>query len=376
MSGRGLIDGLFGLARPLIHSLDAETAHHAAIKALSLMPACDWGPDDARLGINAFGLAFPNPVGLAAGFDKHAEVIDGALGLGFGFVEAGGVTPRPQAGNPRPRVFRLPRDGAVINRYGLNSEGVEAMAARLQARRKHGAAAGIAKGIVGINLGANKESADRAGDYALLVSELAELADFLTINISSPNTPGLRDLQAEAVLDELVARALEARDAASIKAKRTPILVKIAPDLTEAELDGIVAVLRRRQVDGMIVSNTTIARPASLIEPAKAETGGLSGAPLRAMATRVLAQTALRVEGAFPLIGVGGVDSAEAAIEKIEAGASLVQLYTAMIYKGPGLVAEIKQGLLAQMAREGLSSITPMIGRKMQNLAKKELAKS
>ncbi|MGL4728843.1 MAG: quinone-dependent dihydroorotate dehydrogenase [Bosea sp. (in: a-proteobacteria)] len=368
MSGRGLLNGLFGLARPLIHSLDAETAHNAAVKALSVMPARDSGPDDARLGIDAFGLHFPNPVGLAAGFDKHAEAMDGALALGFGFVEAGGVTPQPQPGNPRPRVFRLPRDGAVINRYGLNSEGVQAVAARLRARRLR--KSGAPDGLVGVNLGANKESTDRAGDYALLVSELAGLADFLTINISSPNTPGLRDLQAEAALDELVARALDARDAANIKGKSTPILVKIAPDLTEAELDGIVAVMRKRHVDGMIVSNTTIARPATLTEAARAETGGLSGAPLRAMSTRVLAQTALRVERAFPLIGVGGVDSSEAAIEKIEAGASLVQLYTAMIYKGPGLVGEIKQGLLDQLAREGLTSIAPMIGRRMQELAK------
>jgi dihydroorotate dehydrogenase len=363
----GLLDGLFGLARPLIHSLDAETAHNAAVRALSLMPARACAPDDARLTVNAFGLRFPNPVGLAAGFDKHAEAMDGALALGFGFVETGGVTPLPQPGNPRPRVFRLPRDGAVINRYGLNSEGVQAVAARLLARRMR--LDGAPGGIVGVNLGANKESADRAGDYALLVRELARLADFLTINISSPNTPGLRDLQAEAALDELVARALDARDAATEGGRRTPILVKIAPDLTEPELDGIVAVMRRRHVDGMIVSNTTVARPASLTEPAKGETGGLSGAPLRRLATRVLAQTALRVERAFPLIGVGGVDSAEAALEKIEAGASLVQLYTAMIYKGPGLVSEIKQGIAARLAQEGLPSPAPLIGRRMRDLA-------
>ncbi len=364
----GWMEGLFGFARPLIHSLDAEAAHNAAVKALALMPARKCGPDDARLGVSAFGLSFPNPVGLAAGFDKNAEAIDGALGLGFGFVEAGGVTPLPQPGNPRPRVFRLPRDGAVINRYGLNSEGMEAVAARLGARKARGAA--TSSGVVGLNLGANKESADRAQDYARLVTRLAGLADFLTINISSPNTPGLRDLQAEAALDDLVARALAARDvAAGTSARRTPILVKIAPDLTEPELDGIVAVMLRRGVDGMIVSNTTIARPVSLTEAARIETGGLSGAPLRMMATRVLAQTALRVEGAFPLIGVGGVDSAEAALEKIEAGASLVQLYTALIYKGPGLVGEIKRGLVAAMAREGLSSLAPLIGRRMRDLA-------
>jgi dihydroorotate dehydrogenase len=360
-----IVGNLFGLMRPLIHSLDAETAHLATVKALSLAPRRACGPDDPRLAVSAFGLSFPSPVGLAAGFDKNAEAVDGALGLGFGFVEAGGVTPLPQPGNPRPRVFRLPRDGGVINRYGLNSEGMEAVATRLERRRT-----GAAGGIIGINLGANKDSQDRAGDYARLVTRLAGLAGFLTINISSPNTPGLRDLQAEAALDDLVARALDARDAAaSGQAKRTPILVKIAPDLTEPELDGIVAVMKRRSIDGMIVSNTTVARPSTLLEPAKAETGGLSGAPLRAMATRVLAQTALRVERAFPLIGVGGVDSAEAAIEKFEAGASLVQLYTAMIYRGPGLIGEIKQGLVELMAREGLASTTPLVGRRMRELA-------
>jgi dihydroorotate dehydrogenase len=371
----GLVGNLFGLMRPLIHSLDAETAHLATVKALSLAPLRACKGDDPRLGVSAFGLSFPNPVGLAAGFDKNAEAVDGALGLGFGFVEAGGVTPLPQPGNPRPRVFRLPQDGAVINRYGLNSEGMEAVAARL-ARRK----ANKASGIVGVNLGANKDSQDRAGDYARLVERLAGLADFLTINISSPNTPGLRDLQAEAALDDLVARSLEARDraaadaaadgAAKGEARRTPVLVKIAPDLSEPELDGIVAVMRRRGVDGMIVSNTTVARPATLLEAAKAETGGLSGAPLRAMATRVLAQTAQRVQGAFPLIGVGGVDSAGAALEKIEAGASLVQLYTAMIYKGPGLVGEIRRGLLARLERDGLPSIGALVGLRMEELAK------
>jgi dihydroorotate dehydrogenase len=367
----GLVGNLFGLMRPLIHSLDAETAHLATVKALSLAPLRACKGDDPRLGVSAFGLSFPNPVGLAAGFDKNAEAVDGALGLGFGFVEAGGVTPLPQPGNPRPRVFRLPQDAAVINRYGLNSEGMEAVAARL-ARRK----ANKASGIVGVNLGANKDSQDRAGDYARLVERLAGLADFLTINISSPNTPGLRDLQAEAALDDLVARSLEARDraaadgAAKGEARRTPVLVKIAPDLSEPELDGIVAVMRRRGVDGMIVSNTTVARPATLLAAAKAEAGGLSGAPLRAMATRVLAQTAQRVQGAFPLIGVGGVDSAGAALEKIEAGASLVQLYTAMIYKGPGLVGEIRRGLLARLERDGLPSIGALVGLRMEELAK------
>ncbi len=362
-----MLDRLFGLARPLIQAIDAETAHLAAVKALSMWPMGRAAADDARLAVNAFGLGFPNPVGLAAGFDKHAEAMAGALAQGFGFVEVGGVTPEPQPGNPRPRVFRLAADGAVINRYGLNSAGMSAVALRLRAfqdSRARGA------GIVGVNLGANKDSTDRAADYATLTTGLAGLADFLTINVSSPNTPGLRDLQAEAALDDLVARCLEARDMAATKnGKRTPVLVKIAPDLTQPELDGMVAVARRRGIDGMIVSNTTIARPASLMDAAKSETGGLSGQPLRAMSTRVLAQTALRVEGSFPLIGVGGVDSGEAALEKIEAGASLVQLYTALIYKGPGLIGEIKRHLVSVMAREGVTSITPLIGRRMTELA-------
>lgn len=360
-----MIGKLFGLARPLIHALDAETAHKLTVAALAAAPPLRPRPDPHSLGISAFGLAFPNPVGLAAGFDKHAEAIDGALGLGFGFVEAGGVTPLAQAGNARPRVFRLPEDGAVINRYGLNSEGMEAVAARLAARRtnRH-------PGIVGINLGANKESTDRAQDYVLLTEKLAAHADFLTINISSPNTPGLRDLQAEAALDDLIARALAARDNAIVRTgRRTPVLVKIAPDLTLPELDGIIAVCRKREVDGLIVSNTTLARPDSLRSVSKSETGGLSGRPLFEASTRMLAQTFLRVEGQFPLIGVGGVESPETAFAKIRAGASLIQLYTALIYKGPGLVSEIKQGLVRQLAADGLANIAEAIGRDAQAIA-------
>jgi dihydroorotate dehydrogenase len=357
-----MFDFLFGFARPLIHKLDAETAHNLGVQALSVWLGYP-RPEDPRLAVEAFGLKFPNPVGLAAGFDKNAEAVDGALGLGFGFVEVGGVTPQPQPGNPRPRVFRLPADEAVINRYGLNSQGLEAVAERLAARKGR-------VGIVGVNLGANKESDDRAGDYAILAARLAPFVDFLTINVSSPNTPGLRDLQAEAALDGLVARTLDARDRAGTRARpRTPVLLKIAPDLTEPELDGVVAVARRRGIDGMVVSNTTVSRPKSLRAPENKEAGGLSGRPLRALSTRVLAQTALRVEGQFPLVGVGGVDSAEAALEKIEAGASLVQLYTALIYKGPGLVGAIKRGLLERMERDGLASLAPLVGRRARELA-------
>jgi len=360
-----MIGSLFNLARPLIHRMDAETAHRLTVTALAAAPALKPAPDDPVLATDAFGLSFSNPVGLAAGFDKNAEAIDGALGLGFGFVEVGGVTPLPQPGNPRPRVFRLTEDEAVINRYGLNSEGMEAVAMRLAARRSRG-------GLVGVNLGANKESADRAADYAILARKLAPLADFLTINVSSPNTPGLRDLQAETALDDLVARTLAARDEVAAGGRRTPVLIKIAPDLTPPELDGMVAVARKRGIDGMIVSNTTIDRPQSLRSASKAETGGLSGKPLFAASTRILAETFLRVEGQFPLIGVGGVDSAEAAFAKIRAGATLVQFYSAMVFKGPGLAKEIKLGLAQKARRAGLTRLTALIGRDATAIARGE----
>jgi dihydroorotate dehydrogenase len=360
-----MLASLFNLARPLIHRMDAETAHRMTVAALAAAPALKPASDDPVLTTEAFGLTFPNPVGLAAGFDKHAEAIDGALGLGFGFVEAGGVTPLPQAGNPRPRVFRLIEDEAVINRYGFNSEGVEAVARRLAARRGRG-------GIVGVNLGANKESSDREQDYAILARRLAPLADFLTINVSSPNTPGLRNLQAESVLDDLVARTLAARDEAEAEGRRTPVLLKIAPDLSLPELDGMVAVARKRGIDGMIVSNTTVARPLALRNPAKSETGGLSGKPLFAASTRILAETFLRVEGQFPLIGVGGIDSADTAFAKIRAGAALVQLYSALVFKGPGLVKDIKAGLASQARRAGLPRLTALIGRDAAAIARGE----
>lgn len=360
-----MLASLFHLARPLIHRMDAETAHRLTVTALAAAPALKPAADDPVLATEAFGLSFPNPVGLAAGFDKHAEAVDGALGLGFGFVEVGGVTPLPQPGNPRPRVFRLVEDEAVINRYGFNSEGVEAVAQRLAARRDRG-------GIVGVNLGANKESADREQDYAILARRLAPLADFLTINVSSPNTPGLRNLQAESALDDLVARTLAARDDAAAGGKRTPILLKIAPDLTLPELDGMVTVARKRGIDGMIVSNTTVARPETLRNAAKTETGGLSGKPLFTASTKILAETFLRVEGQFPLIGVGGIDSAEAAFAKMRAGAALVQLYSALVFKGPGLVKDIKTGLASQARRAGLPRLTALIGRDAAAIARGE----
>lgn len=350
---------------PLLRRLDPEQAHRLAIAGLRVMPLPRSEPDDDKLAVRAFGLNFSNPVGMAAGFDKNAEVPDSLLRLGFGFVEIGSVTPRPQSGNPLPRLFRLEEDSGVINRMGFNNGGGEAVLRRLAQRAQRG-------GIVGVNLGANKESADREQDYAILARRLAPLADFLTINVSSPNTPGLRNLQAESALDDLVARTLAARDEAAAGSKRTPVLLKIAPDLTLPELDGMVAVARARGIDGMIVSNTTVARPETLRNAAKTETGGLSGKPLFTASTRILAETFLRVEGQFPLIGVGGIDSAEAAFAKIRAGATLVQLYSALVYKGPGLVKEIKAGLASQARRAGLPRLTALIGRDAAAIARGE----
>lgn len=357
-----MISSLFPLAKPVLHALDPETAHQLTIRALSLMPVSAVPKDDARLAVDLFGRTFPNPVGLAAGFDKQCEVPDQLLSLGFGFVELGGVVPKAQAGNPRPRLFRLTQDEAIINRFGLNSEGLEAARRRLQQR--HGR-----PGIVGVNIGANKDSTDRIADYVTCVRGLCGLVDFLTINVSSPNTPGLRDLQGEAFLDDLLARCVEARDAAD-RVGKTTIILKIAPDMSLESLDAIVATALRRGIDGLTVSNTTVARPETLKEKALArETGGLSGRPLFAPSTRILAETFLRVERKIPLIGVGGVDSAEAAWMKILAGASLVQLYSAMVYKGPGLIGEIKRGLVERLAREN-TSLAEAVGRDSASLAR------
>lgn len=336
------MSGLLDLALPFARLLDPETAHGLAIRTLSCLPPRAAATDDARLGVQAFGLRFPNPVGLAAGFDKEAEVPDAMLGAGFGFVEVGTITPRPQPGNPRPRNFRLTEDRAVINRYGFNSGGHAPARGRLEARRGR-------TGLVGVNVGANKDSTDRAADYVAGIQAFAGLASYFTANVSSPNTPGLRDLQEEHALDDLLARVIEARERA---APGVPLLLKIAPDLALAHLDGVVQVARRRGVDGLIVSNTTISRPGGLRSPCKGETGGLSGRPLFALSTRMLAETYVRVEGAFPLVGVGGIDSAQTAIAKIEAGASLIQLYSGLVYEGLGLAERIKQGLLARLARD------------------------
>ncbi|WP_316160844.1 quinone-dependent dihydroorotate dehydrogenase [Bradyrhizobium sp. SZCCHNRI20481] len=344
------------LSLPLLRWLDAEDAHRLAVQGLKLLPAIKPRPDDAKLAVRAFGLNFPNPVGMAAGFDKNAEVPDALLRLGFGFVEVGSVTPRPQSGNPRPRLFRLERDEAVINRMGFNNDGAEIVLRRLAGRAHQG-------GIVGVNVGANKDSADRVADYVRLIETFAPVASYFTVNISSPNTPGLRNLQQASQLDELLSKVLEARDRIRRKAGDTPVLLKIAPDLSLAELDDVVHVARSRGVDGMIVSNTTLARPSSLREQLRAkEQGGLSGRPLFRLSTRMVAETFVRVEGAFPLIGVGGIDTGGAALTKIRAGASLIQLYSSLVYKGLGLVESIKADLTSTLLRTGRDSLSEIVG--------------
>jgi dihydroorotate dehydrogenase len=343
------------LGRRFLRHIDPETGHALALRGLRIASLRATRPDDPRLATEAFGLRFPNPVGTAAGFDKNGEAIDPVLRAGFGFAEVGTVTPLAQAGNPRPRLFRLPADRGVINRMGFNNEGHAAVRARLAARVGR-------PGIVGVNVGANKDSSDRIGDYAAGISAFAPHASFFTVNVSSPNTPGLRDLQQAQALEALLARVMEAR-ARLEPAQRRPVLLKIAPDLTLADLDDAVAVARRHRIDGMIASNTTITRPARLAErAAAAEAGGLSGRPLFWLSTRMLAETFVRVEGAFPLVGVGGVDSGATALAKIRAGATLVQLYTGLVYDGLGLVGDIKSHLAREIERSGIKSLAPLVG--------------
>jgi dihydroorotate dehydrogenase len=344
------------LARPLLHALDPEDAHGMAIKMLKFAPLPPPPRDDKRLALRVFGLNVANPVGIAAGFDKNAEVPDALLRLGFGFVEVGTITPKPQPGNPRPRLFRLDADHGVINRLGFNSQGADAALRRLAARSNAG-------GVVGINVGANKDSADRVADYVQLIERFAAVASYVTVNISSPNTPGLRNLQEASMLDNLLARVVDARERVSPNAGPTPVLLKIAPDLSLGDLDDVVGIARSRRVDGMIVGNTTVARPPNLLETAIAkEAGGLSGRPLFPLANRMLAETYVRVEGVFPLIGAGGIDSGATALAKIRAGASLIQVYSGLVFRGLGLIAEIKNTLLEALDTEGQDSLQDFIG--------------
>ncbi len=337
---------------------DAETAHGIALHALRLGLGPAGGPvATPRLATRLAGLELPNPVGLAAGFDKNATALAALARAGFGWIEVGAATPLPQPGNPRPRVFRLTRDRAVINRYGFNNDGAEAIAARLAAWRatRTGPAASVP---VGLNLGANRDSADRAGDYVCVLKTCGPHVDFATINVSSPNTANLRDLQGRAALWGLVARVMDARAALP---RRLPIFLKIAPDLDEAALADIAEVVRDSALDAIVATNTTLARP-DLSGPHAAEAGGLSGPPLFDPSTRVLARLSALTEGAVPLIGVGGVDSAAAAMAKIRAGATAVQLYTALAYDGLSLAGRIARGLEAALAAEG-AGLSALVGR-------------
>ena len=336
-------------AAGLLRLLPAEPAHRTTLfltgLAGPLLPASQ--TDDASLKLTALGLHLPNPLGLAAGFDKNASVPDAMGKLGFGFVECGTVTPRPQIGNPRPRLFRLNEDRAVINRMGFNNDGMAVVARNLAARR--------GPGIVGINIGANKDSEDRIGDYIRAFHGVEQLADYVTVNVSSPNTPGLRGLQNRDELTQLLDALTGTRKSA------TPILLKIAPDLDAQALDDIADVVRRSFIEGLIVSNTTIARPA-LKSSHASETGGLSGAPLRTPSTEILRQMRLRLGNAVTLIGVGGIASGADAYAKIRAGASLVQLYTALVYEGPGLISRIKRELAELLKRDGFTQVADAVG--------------
>jgi dihydroorotate dehydrogenase len=344
------------LARPFLRALEPEDAHRLAVNLLKHAPLPQAPADDPRLAMRVFGLNFPNPIGIAAGFDKDAEVPDALLRLGFGFVEAGTITPRPQPGNPKPRLFRLDADRGVINRLGFNSQGADAALKRLAMRANAG-------GVVGINVGANKESPDRVADYVELIERFAAVASYVAVNISSPNTPGLRNLQQAAALDDLLARVIDARERVAPNAGPTPVLLKIAPDLSLPDLDDVVGIARSRRVDGMIIGNTTVSRPANLHEPRIAkEAGGLSGRPLLPLANRMLAETYVRVEGVFPLMGAGGVDTGAAALSKIRAGASLIQVYSGLVFAGIGLVADIKRGLVAALDRDRASSLSDYVG--------------
>jgi dihydroorotate dehydrogenase len=337
---------LYSLFRPALFAADGETAHLMSLAALKLIPLPHLVRANPMLTQQVAGISFPNPVGLAPGYDKNAEVPAAILRLGFGFTEVGTLTPLPQAGNPRPRLFRLVEDEAVINRMGFNNDGQAAAARRLE---KFGGG-----GILGINIGANKDSVDRIADYAIGARNMAGFADYLTVNISSPNTPGLRALQDKGALDELLA-AVMAENAGK------PVFLKVAPDLEHADIDDIVAVSMARGIAALIVSNTTISRPPLMSRYAN-ETGGLSGAPLRDLAQQRLRDFRKASSGLIPLIGVGGIASAEHAYARIRAGASLVQIYSALVYEGPGLAKRINKGLVTLLKRDGFANISEAVG--------------
>ena len=339
---------LFALARPALFALEPERAHRLSVAALTLSPRRA-PPAAGPLAVTVAGIDFPNPLGMAAGFDKDAEVPDQLLGLGFGFAEVSSITPRPQAGNPRPRLFRLAEDRAVINRMGFNNGGAERARQRLERRASR-------PGVVGINIGANKDSDDRSADYATMTRIMAPHASYIAVNISSPNTPGLRALQDESALTGLLDAVLDARGESG-----PPVFLKVAPDLEPGDIDAIARIAIERQLGALIVSNTTISRPA-LLSAGADEAGGLSGAPLRDLAQQRLRDFRKATGGAIALVGVGGIASAEDAWARIRAGASLVQLYSALVYEGPGLPRRILRGLEQLMQRDGFASIAEAVG--------------
>jgi dihydroorotate dehydrogenase len=363
-----MLSALYGFARPAIFALEPEIAHEATLKALEngIYPR-SIAADDAVLSQKVFGLSFPNPIGIAAGYDKDARVPDAVLGLGCGFAEIGTVTPQPQSGNPQPRVFRLVADHGLINRLGFNNGGHAAALGRLEARRGK-------SGVVGVNIGANKDSTDRSGDYVKGIETFHHVASYFTVNISSPNTPGLRDLQAPEALDELLGRVMAARAAQEAKrGPHRPVIVKIAPDIAEDDIVSIVDKLMTHAVDGIAVSNTTLAR-SGLTDAQSGQAGGVSGRPVFNRSTAMLARVYAATEGKIPLIGIGGIDSPETALAKIEAGATLLQLYTGLIYEGPGLIGSIKAHLAAEARRAGPGGLAAIRGRRSTDWAKKPLA--
>lgn len=350
--------GLYTLTKSLLFNLSPERAHGLAIFGLKYgLVLADHHQDDAVLAIKVWGMDFTNPVGLAAGFDKNAEVACAMLAQGFGFVETGTVTPKPQVGNPKPRLFRLTEDQAVINRMGFNNKGLKVYASNLKRR------AGLGKcGIVGANIGANKDSEDPASDYVTCLKQLLGKANYFTINISSPNTPGLRKLQGKQALDDLLSRLVAVREAATDLEVTPPLLVKIAPDLDSEECQDIAEIVLKHDMDGLIVSNTTIGLRDHLTSEYSGEIGGLSGAPLFDKSTELLSDMYRLTEGKIPLIGVGGISSGAQAYRKIRAGATLVQLYSALVFHGPGLVRQIKLDLAAALKADGFSSLQDAIG--------------
>ncbi|KAF7212111.1 dihydroorotate dehydrogenase (quinone), mitochondrial [Nothobranchius furzeri] len=348
---------------PLLQSIvGPETAHVLSVKMLGMgLVPLNRFQDPASLEVDVFGLKFKNPIGIAAGFDKHGEAVDGLYKLGFGFVEVGTITPKPQEGNPKPRVFRLPADHAVINRYGFNSCGLAEVQMRLKAREAKQQEHSKTGLPLGINLGKNKLSQDASADYLEGVRALGPLADYLVVNVSSPNTPGLRNLQGKAELRQLLRLVLKERDALQEKHK-PPVLVKIAPDLTDQDKRDIADVVTELGVDGLMVTNTTVSRPETLQDPHKSEAGGLSGQPLKDLATKTVREMYRLTQGKVPIIGIGGVSSGQDAMEKIRAGASLVQLYTALTYQGPPVVTKIKRELEQLLKDQGFSCVSEAVG--------------